>query len=273
MAAEIAHCPSSGKTEGSESEGTCVMKKKMKLRFSLTMLSNEDVEMGEQLSHPQTGSIDEDLEDDCFDDDDDQLLVSLANMSFNLVVQDTDQHIWSSDYQLNEVVVMPEQADIGHCTQIGRLIKEHNNLFIKSKCKYIASEHNQIQLADTMSAKITIFQCMPTKDTQSGVPVVLNFTGTDNFFCCTNEEDEKTLKITRYDKKKLHISGDDLEKSALLFYMSQTPDGLRHFESALHRGWFIHTVGDDAVKMQRGKLTSSDCFVLVETAATKTIKY
>lgn len=77
----------------------------------------------------------------------------------------------------------------------------------------------------------------------------------------------------RYDKTKLHTPGDDQEKLAHVFYMSQTPDGHRHFESALHRGWFIHTVGGNAVKMQRGKLTSSDCFVLIETDATKTIQY
>jgi len=37
---------------------------------------------------------------------------------------------------------------------------------------------------------------MPTKDTEWHVPVVLNFTGTENFFCCTIEGEEKILKIT-----------------------------------------------------------------------------
>ncbi len=50
------------------------------------------------------------------------------------------------------------------------------------------------------SAKITIFHgiFLGTSDRESGVPVVLNFTGTDNFLCCTNKiEDieEKILQI------------------------------------------------------------------------------
>ncbi len=141
---------------------------------------------------------------------------------------------------------------------------------------------------------------------------MLNFTGTDNFLCCTNKiEDieEKILQIKvrfnnllffdfasssaflcklhkyvycaqiwyymvflfnfnfsclfqMYDRKKMCISADDPEKACLIFYMSQKCDGLRYFESALHRGWFIHTVNDDVVKMKRGNTTSSSCFVL-----------
>ncbi|XP_056107325.1 uncharacterized protein si:ch73-226l13.2 [Rhinichthys klamathensis goyatoka] len=282
MAAEIVHHPSPGKTEERESEDACGMKRKVKLRFSLTMLSEEDLETGghQDLSHPQTKSIDEDIEDDCFDDVD-QLLVSLATMSFNLVDDqgpDTDKPFYSCDHQFNEVVVTPEQADLGIIsTQIGKLNKdkEQKNLFLKSKSvqKYIASgQYNQICLEDTMSAKITIFRFMPTKDTQSGVPVVLNFTGTENFFCCTNEGEEKILKITWYDKSKLNIPGDDPKKTALVFYMSITPSGHRHFESVLHRGWFIHTVDSGAVKMIRGALTSSTCFDLIESDATKTFQ-
>ncbi|XP_039529761.1 uncharacterized protein si:ch73-226l13.2 [Pimephales promelas] len=280
MAAEIVHHPSPGKTEERESEDTCGMKRKVKLRFSLTMLSEEDLETGghRELSHPQTKSIDEvDIEDDCFDDDD-QLLVSLATMSFNLVDDhDTDEPFYSCDHQFNEVVVTPEQADLGVISaQIGKLNKEKKNLFLKSKSvqKYVASgQYNQICLEDTMSAKITIFRYMPTKDTEWHVPVVLNFTGTENFFCCTIEGEEKILKITWYDKSKLIIPGDDPEKKAFVFYMSITPSGHRHFESALHRGWFIHTVDSGVVKMKRGALTSNNCFDLIESDATKTFYF
>ncbi|XP_051768112.1 uncharacterized protein LOC127522325 [Ctenopharyngodon idella] len=253
--------------------------KKIKVRFSLSFISEDDLEMEghQELPNSQPELKDEDIEDDCFYDDN-EMLVSLANMSFNLVVDqdhNTDEPLYSCDHQFNEIVVMPEQADFAFISAVGRMIKEHDNLFLKShqKCKYITSERNQIHLADTMSAKITIFQCMATKDTEPGVPVVLNFTDTDKFFCCTNEGGQMNLKVTRYDKTKLHTSGDDEEKLAHVFYMSRTPDGLRHFESALHRGWFIHTVGGNAVKMQRGKLTSSNSFVLIETDTTKIIEY
>lgn len=43
---------------------------------------------------------------------------------------------------------------------VGRMIKEHDNLFLKShqKCKYITSERNQIHLADTMSGLYQIMK-------------------------------------------------------------------------------------------------------------------
>lgn len=65
-----------------------------------------------------------------------------------------------------------------------------------------------------------------------------------------------------YDRKNIDISADDPEKLSLIFYMSLKYDGLRDFESALHRGWFIHTVNDDVVKMKRGNETSSSRFIL-----------
>jgi len=55
--------------------------------------------------------------------------------------------------------------------------------------------------------------------------------------------------------------------------MSITPSGHRHFESALHRGWFIHTVDSGVVKMKRGALTSNNCFDLIESDATKTFYF
>lgn len=49
------------------------------------------------------------------------------------------------------------------------------------------------------SAKITIFQGtfrgMVTNDSESGVPIVLNFTGTDNFLSCTSKGEEKILTV------------------------------------------------------------------------------
>lgn len=90
--------------------------KKMKVRFSLSIISEGDLEMEghQELPHPQPELEDKDIEDSCFYDDD-QMLVSLANMSFNLVVDqdpDTAKPLCSSDCQFNEIVVMSEQADL-----------------------------------------------------------------------------------------------------------------------------------------------------------------
>lgn len=97
------------------------------------MLSEEDLENGghQKRSHPvKTESIDEDIEDDCFDDDD-QLLVSLANMSFNLVDdQSTDEPSCICNHQFNEVVVTSEQAAFGAS-------KKHSIIFYSSPFLFI----------------------------------------------------------------------------------------------------------------------------------------
>uniref|UniRef100_A0A673LFI7 Interleukin-1 n=1 Tax=Sinocyclocheilus rhinocerous TaxID=307959 RepID=A0A673LFI7_9TELE len=238
-----------------------------KLKFIRFSLSIEDTEMGglQEPSHPQPEWEEKDIEDDCFADD--NLLHSLANMSLNLVVDqvsDADNPFCNCDWQLKESVIMSEKADISYSK---KLIKEQNSLFLKTLkgCKYVASRQNEICLESTMSAKITIFhgtfRGMVTNDSESGVPIVLNFTGTDNFLSCTTRGEEKILTVKVSFQSSLYENINDPEKSSLIFYMSQKRDGLRYFESALHRGWFIHTINDNDVKMQRGNNASSSCFV------------
>uniref|UniRef100_A0A671T818 Interleukin-1 beta n=1 Tax=Sinocyclocheilus anshuiensis TaxID=1608454 RepID=A0A671T818_9TELE len=247
----------------------------------------EDTELGalQEPSHPQPEQKEKDIEDNCFVDDD--VLRSLANMSLNLMVDqdsDADNPFCNGDWQLNESQIVAETADIAY---------SKNDLFFTV---FIHFEVCNVEISISFirkwkfcylfsvifhkfhffppPAKLTIFHGtflgMVTSDRESGVPVVLNFTGTDNFLCCTGQGEDKILTIksciaehcSAYDRKNIHISADDPEKSSLIFYMSQKWDGLRYFESALHRGWFIHTVNDDVVKMKRGNNTSSSCFVL-----------
>uniref|UniRef100_A0A8C2JVK8 Interleukin-1 n=1 Tax=Cyprinus carpio TaxID=7962 RepID=A0A8C2JVK8_CYPCA len=267
MAAENVHHPSTEETEECESEDTRCNKKLKFIRFSLSI---EDTEIGghQEPSDAQAEGEEKDIEDDCFGDDD--LLHSLANMSLNLVIDqdsDADNTFCNCDRQFKESVIKSEKADISYISaQIWKVIKEQKSLFLKTRegCKYVASRQNEICLESTMSAKITIFQGtfrgMVTNDSESGVPIVLNFTGTDNFLSCTSKGEEKILTVKTYDRKK--ISADDPEKSSLIFYMSQKRDGLRYFESALYRGWFIHTINDIGVKMQRGNNAPSSCFVI-----------
>uniref|UniRef100_A0A671NTU8 Si:ch73-226l13.2 n=1 Tax=Sinocyclocheilus anshuiensis TaxID=1608454 RepID=A0A671NTU8_9TELE len=213
-------------------------------------------------SHPQPEWEEKDIEDDCFADD--NLLHSLANMSLNLFVDqvsDADNPFCNCDWQLKESVIMSEKADISY-----------SNLFLKTLkgCKYVASRQNEICLESTMSAKLTIFhgtfRGMVTNDSESGVPIVYEnvsilCSNTAGSSCSTSTNQLLSCLFQMYDRKKIHISADDPEKSSLIFYMSQKRDGLRYFESALHRGWFIHTINDNDVKMQRGNNASSSCFV------------
>ncbi|XP_051957792.1 uncharacterized protein LOC127626210 [Xyrauchen texanus] len=239
------HHPCKKQTEECASEEISAYKKRQTvMRFSLTMVREEDPETGgnQETPHPKAEWEDQDIEDNCFCDED-LLLESID-----------DDH--GSDPDSPSCHNCDEKAEIAqNFALIGRLYKElyeENNLFMKShKGKYVAPFCKQICVEDTMSATITIYHI--TKDfNKSKVSVVLNFTGTDNFFSCTTQGEKKILTLTRFDKNKLHsISPDDTEKSCLVFYMSRSPSSLRRFESALYRGWFIQNVDSDNVKMQR----------------------
>uniref|UniRef100_A0A8C1H6S5 Interleukin-1 beta n=2 Tax=Cyprinus carpio TaxID=7962 RepID=A0A8C1H6S5_CYPCA len=255
------------KTEECQSEAPQCNKKMFQfMRFSLSM---EDTELGalQEPSHLQPEQKEKDIEDDCIIDDD--VFHSVANMSLTLMADqdsDADNPICNSDWLLNEkneVLVVIFCCLISVSAQIWNVIKEQSNLKTVEGNNYVASKQNKICLEKTMSAKITIFQCIFLGTVPSNKSsVVLNFTGTDKFLCCTSRGEEKILTIKVYDRKNIDISADDPEKLSLIFYMSLKYDGLRDFESALHRGWFIHTVNDDVVKMKRGNETSSSRFIL-----------
>lgn len=139
------------------------------------------------------------------------------------------------------------------------------------------------------------------RNTCSGVPVLLNFTGTENFFTCIKQGEERILSVTvsfhalticmltwksfklqlttfllslfqMYDLNKLRcISADDTEKWSLVFFMTQCASGPFRFESALHSGWFI-SVDSNVMKLQRENPPNT-FFYLIESEATKTIKH
>ncbi|XP_056324389.1 uncharacterized protein si:ch73-226l13.2 [Danio aesculapii] len=261
------------KTEECESEDTCATKREMKIRFSLSLLSEDVLD---------TASLPEDYEDahnDCFLDEDSSL-VALANMTLSVVDDqdpDADDPFCSCDQPFNEIVITPDQADYAYISlEIKRLIKDKSNMYLKSKKerKFVSSGGtNDIYLEDTMSAKITISHVMVAEDLKKAKAVVLNFTDTENFFCCINNGEETTLTITRYKQEKLRNSTADPIKPSLVFYMSQTPDGFYHFESALHRGWFLHTVNCN-LKMQKcDRKSTGNQFNFIESDKTSTTLY
>ncbi|XP_016350322.1 uncharacterized protein LOC107695052 [Sinocyclocheilus anshuiensis] len=258
----IHHSPKR-KNEECESEEISVHKKEQTvMRFSLMMVREEDLEATGVEPLPEWES--KDIEDDSFSDDK-LLLVSMAGTSFSMVVArgcDPDSPCNSCggiNCQFNEVVVLPATAEVTfNSSRILKQVYELNNVFLKSFVmeKYVTPENRQMFLRDTMSAKITLYYYTATMG-HVGVPVVLNFTGTENFFCCTTKqgEDKKILTLVSHNKMDLKsICPDDQEKWSLVFYMSSGQDNLRRFESARYRGWFIYTQSVDSrvVDMDRG---------------------
>ncbi|KAL1265887.1 hypothetical protein QQF64_003914 [Cirrhinus molitorella] len=256
----IHHSPKR-KTEECESEEIRVSKKEPTImRFSLMMVREEDLDAD---GEPSEEWEDKYIEDDCLNEDN-LLVVSMADTSFSMVVArgcDPDSPCNSCggiNCQFNEVVVLPVTAKITcNSLRILKQVREKKNLFLKSffMKKYVTPGNHHMFLRDTMSAKITLYYYTGSMDSK-GVPVVLNFTGTENFFCCTTKqgEDKKMLTLVSHNKKDLkNICPDDQEKWSLVFYMSGGGDNLRRFESALYGGWFIYTQNTDnrALDMQK----------------------
>ncbi|XP_051957785.1 uncharacterized protein LOC127626207 isoform X1 [Xyrauchen texanus] len=272
------HHPCKVQTECTSEEIRVYKKEPTVISFSLMMVKEEDLGTGghQETPHPEEELEDTDIKDDCFSDEE-FLLVSFGDTSFSMVVSrgsDADNpchNCGETDCQFNEVVVMPETAEIAfNRSRIVRMMKERSNLFLKSyiKGKYVTPSREQIFLKDTMSAPITIYYYMVNiLDSNAGVPVVLNFTGTNNFFRCTTEQDKKTLKVESYTKSELkNICADDPEKWSFVFYMTSEKDSLRRFESALHRGWFIHiqnVCDSNEVDMDERENDKSNMFFII----------
>ncbi|KPP70803.1 hypothetical protein Z043_110336 [Scleropages formosus] len=73
-----------------------------------------------------------------------------------------------------------------------------------------------------------------------GVPVVLNFSGTDCFLKCTDSDGKAVLSIENCEKSKLRsISTKDKDILAFVFYMKASQPDARHFESANCPGWCL----------------------------------
>lgn len=270
------HHPHRDRTEECSTEEIRAYKKEPTVMdFSLTMVREEDLhpEGHKEQPHPEP-----DWEE--YIKDDNVFFVSMTETSLTLVIargcdpESPCHNCGRTDCQFNEVVVMPERAEIVfNGALIVNQVKERNNLFLKSFIinRYITPWKEQLLLRDTMSAKITIYYYkMNVLDGTSGLPVVLNFTGTNNFFCCTTKEgdNKKILRVVCHDRSDLkNICADDPEKWSLVFYMSSTLDNLRRFESALHRGWFIYiqNVNSDEVEMQMQSEPSYNFYFVIES--------
>nr|CAR92126.1 interleukin 1, beta [Danio rerio]CAR92127.1 interleukin 1, beta [Danio rerio] len=236
------HHPSKNKSnEECESEELRVdSKERTVMSFSLLMV--RDVELEADVIPESDSECEDEIEDKLFSDKN-LLIVSMEDASFNMVVArgcDPDNpcnDCGKTNCQLNEVVVLPTNAKIS-------------------------------------SSPITIYSYRVNSVDNPGVPVVLNFTGTQNFFSCTTKQgaDTKILTVS-YSKSELQkICAGDTEKWSLVFYKSCGPDCFQRFESALHRGWFICTknIANNDANVYMGKGVERDkplntFFVIIES--------
>ncbi|KAL7833900.1 hypothetical protein AOLI_G00288600 [Acnodon oligacanthus] len=214
-------------------------KEKITLHFRMAMVREESLEGEENGLDPAMSE----WESDYTEDGQELLLVSMNEISVAVMrgrgcdPEKPCENCGSHECNLNEVAVVAETSEV---TSVAR---EYIKKFGEQKRWISLVKSNPDQTS--LSAEITIYYYISNimADFGRGVPVVLNFTDSDNFLNCTCEDGKVVLKIECCGEKSQlkKICKDDKETWPFVFYMKTVKDGTQHFESAAHRGWFIQT--------------------------------
>ncbi|XP_036419059.1 uncharacterized protein LOC118802712 [Colossoma macropomum] len=212
-------------------------KEEITLHFNMAMVREECLEGEENGIDPAVCELESDWENgsewESNIDDEELLLVSMNETSIDFVSEGgCDPH----GCNLSEVVVTAETCDV---TSVGRE-------YIK---KFAKKQHwirlvQELNPQNFFSAKITINYYISNilPDLGRGVPVVLNFTGSNTFLKCTLESGKVVLKTECCDERQLQkICKDNEQTWPFVFYFTTVKDSTQHFESAAHKGWFIQT--------------------------------
>ncbi|XP_029987070.1 uncharacterized protein LOC115417202 [Sphaeramia orbicularis] len=128
-----------------------------------------------------------------------------------------------------------------------------SHMFLRSLCL------QKTVYASPNPEMITIYYYKSDFKKFRGIPVVLNFTGSDCFLKCSKEEERILLQVEVCEKQKLQkISKSDEGTLSFVFYMKGDRTDDRTFESALHLGWFIQIVNTDSVEVTEKERPEED---------------
>lgn len=242
-------------------------KKEMFLRFSRMMIPEEQLDQDQDLDVP-TGGEEGDI---CTEEGGPQeeeegdeaqshfLIVSMKKTSILVVAgRSCDPTLpcveCNGQCHFTDVVMVNESTSVTLVSRGPRVFSRekcneaelehiHSHLFMRSLCS-----QNSVYMSQSPE-RITIYY-YKFKPVSKGLPVVLNFTGSECFLKCSrNEVDRVMLTVEVCDKQKLKkISHSDHAALSFMFYMKSDPGRNTTFESALHQGWFIR-VSDGQVEM------------------------
>ncbi|KAL2087769.1 hypothetical protein ACEWY4_016597 [Coilia grayii] len=193
------------------------------------------------------------VQSDCEEEDNILMVVEMLGTSMSVVRGrscahgETCKDCGGTDCSLDDVVVMSKKISLVSRGISGFLHdKVQENIALESLLThlFVNCSGNQTQMKSKL-AKISIYyyQSDHVDGPFKGVPVVLNFSGTDKFLRCSRHPDSHEVKVCvmPYDKSKLQcILKEDDQSLPFLFYMKAERDGARIFESAHCEGWFIH---------------------------------
>uniref|UniRef100_A0A3B4YQG8 Interleukin-1 n=1 Tax=Seriola lalandi dorsalis TaxID=1841481 RepID=A0A3B4YQG8_SERLL len=156
----------------------------------------------------------------------------------------------------NDVVMVAESSTVtlvarGSTFKKDKVERENVSVVHVATHQYLRGLCSQKTIyASPNPEKITIYHYKSTIMGRSfkGIPVVLNFTGSNCFLRCCKEGETVFLQVETCEKQKLkQISKSDESTLSFVFYMKTVPSNRTKFESVLHRGWFIQILNTDSV--------------------------
>nr|XP_033803848.1 uncharacterized protein LOC117362118 [Geotrypetes seraphini] len=178
----------------------------------------------------------------------------------------------SSCEETNLVVVSVEQLQITESDQSGlglilRLVSAAEN---KSVCDLrkqpLAKLLDKLHICEkkkTESASMTIYYYKTTDVTRkySGIPVTLNFTGTNCYLACQEDKGKVVLKVEDCSSEQLRKIYRDDPKWRFVFYMMEMPDRSLEFESAKYSTWYICSQYEAGVAIMSNNTDGSGNFL------------
>ncbi|XP_062274386.1 uncharacterized protein LOC133979773 [Scomber scombrus] len=230
-----------------------VSKETRVLNFNMEMMREEDQES--DWSKEGEGREDGGIEDDVCQPEDEQngqdkhlLVISLTKTSISVV----KGRGCDDGSTCHDVVVVAESSTVTLVPRGSFRQDRTQNVMVEclASQQYLRGICSQKTVYVSPNPEnITIYYYRSTSRLFTGIPVVLNFTGSNCFLRCCKEGQKVLLQVETCDKKMLRkISKDDKTTLSFVFFM-KGPRSELTFESVLHRGWFIQIVNTDEVEM------------------------
>ncbi|XP_035484045.1 uncharacterized protein LOC118302193 isoform X2 [Scophthalmus maximus] len=234
------------------------------LSFSMEMRREEEVDMGEGVGK-EDGSIEEEV---CREENEengekrDMLIVTMTKTNISVVKgrgcnsASPCKGCHGIGCSFNDVVMLSESSTVTLVPRGGSNLKQVR--LLNSSIRHVATHQYLKGLCSqkTLHAspnpeEMTIYYYKSTLPYR-GMPVVLNFTGSNCFLRCCKEGERVFLQVETCEKQRLRqISISNESDLSFVFYMSSGRTMETKFESALHLGWFIQISNtDSAVKME-----------------------
>ncbi|XP_072321394.1 uncharacterized protein [Eucyclogobius newberryi] len=235
------------------------------LLFNQEMRREEDPgqEPGEDAEQDNLLPTEEGEEDVCEEEGEptDYLVVSMKKTTISVMVgrgcsEEPCHECRQTECHYNDIVMVTESSSVTLVPRGGGSLKhvktkmaevEHKttNMFIHSLCS-----QKRVYMSQTPEL-INIYYYKTTQTVTKGLPVVLNFSGSDCFLKCCKSGICVRLYVETCEKQKLkNIALSDQNALAYVFYMKSERTGNITFESARHPGWFIQSSDPNSVEMK-----------------------